>query len=131
MQTVSEAVLDGDADGLHDAWEITHFGSTENADPGTDDDGDGRVNRDEFVAGTLPGDANSFFRVERIERLDAINGFRISWTAVPGRSYAIDWTNDLRNPFVPIAVDLPGGSYIDTHHSASHAGFYRVRVELE
>lgn len=125
FQTVNEAVLDGDADGMHDAWEVTHFGSTEAALPEVDSDGDGLSNSGEFIAGSLPGDPSSCFRIERID------GREISWTAVPGRTYTVYWTADLRTAFVPIAGGLVGGSYTDTLHPTDKAGFYRVKAELK
>jgi hypothetical protein len=125
FQTVNEAVLDGDADGMHDAWEITHFGSTEAALPGVDSDGDGLSNAGEFIAGTLPRDPASRFRIERID------GREIFWTAAPGRTYTVYWTADLRTAFVPLAAGLVGGSYTDTLHAADKAGFYQVKVELK
>jgi hypothetical protein len=48
---------DSDGDGLADLWELNFFGSLQlrgDADP----DGDGASNREEFLAGTLPGDAS-------------------------------------------------------------------------
>jgi hypothetical protein len=131
LQNVNEAVLDGDADGMHDAWEIAHFGSTEAAHPDMDDDGDGLVNSGEFAAGTLPGDAGSYFRIGGIEKLGSVNGYRITWTAVPGRRYSVDWTSDLGMPFVTIAENLTSGSHVDTLHSSGISGFYRIRVELD
>jgi hypothetical protein len=130
FQSVSEARLDGDADGLYDVWEVTHFGSTEAAVPGADSDGDGVLNSAEFVAGTLPGDSGSWFRIQSIERLDS-STYQINWTAVPGRRYTVYWTNDLRNSFVPIASNLVTGNFVDTLHATAASGFYRVAVSLD
>jgi hypothetical protein len=117
--------LDGDADGIADLWEEVHFGATEACLPGADADGDGWSNGAEFVAGTLPGDPGSFFRVE------LRGGNALSWTPAPGRSYAVFWTDDLRNPFVPLAVGLTGGGFTDTVHATRPAGFYQVRVAMD
>ena len=64
MSSGATATADGDDDGLYDAWEVDHFGSTEAGLPDVDSDGDGFWNIDEFVAGTLPDDSNSYFRIE-------------------------------------------------------------------
>ena len=131
FQTVDPATLDGDADGLYDAWEVTHFGSTEAGLPGVDSDGDGVLNVHEFVAGTLPGDRNSFFRIEQITMAVPGGGCKLSWIAMPGRVYSVYWTDDLRNPFVPIATGLTGGVYTDTVHATNSVGFYLIMVELD
>jgi len=44
---------DADRDGMWDGWETNYFGGT-NASPTADPDGDGMINRDEYVAGTNP-----------------------------------------------------------------------------
>jgi len=49
---------DDDADGLPDAWEILHFGGTDEPPEG-DFDGDGATNAAEYSAGTDPTDAAS------------------------------------------------------------------------
>ncbi len=50
--------LDTDADGLPDAWEQTYFGSLTQT-PGSDFDGDGYTNLQEYNAGTNPASAAS------------------------------------------------------------------------
>ena len=49
---------DTDTDGLSDAWERLNFGSL-NSGPDDDNDADGLMNRDEFLAGTNPTTADS------------------------------------------------------------------------
>lgn len=46
---------DSDGDGLADVWELAFFGTLQTRADG-DPDGDGATNREEFRAGTLPGD---------------------------------------------------------------------------
>ncbi len=46
--------LDTDGDGLPDGWERRYFGSDTNGDAGGDPDHDGRNNREEFLTGTNP-----------------------------------------------------------------------------
>jgi hypothetical protein len=56
---------DSDGDGLADLWELTHFGTLAprgDADP----DGDGVTNREEFLAGTLPGEASDRPGIEAV-----------------------------------------------------------------
>ena len=125
VQSGNTAVLDGDADGMQDAWETNHFGSTEAGIPNVDSDGDGVWNIDEFVAGTLPDDPHSYFTVE------AFSGSILSWVAMPGRTYAVEWSDDLRQPFTRIAAGLTGGTYADTQHMTNPVNYYRMQVELE
>src|SRR6185503_9037512 len=54
-------VIDSDADGVADSWEITYFGSLINSAT-TDFDGDGSSNLQEFLDGTNPADTNSVLR---------------------------------------------------------------------
>jgi hypothetical protein len=49
----SNALYDGDGNGLPDAWEIQHFGAT-GVDPNADPDNDGLTNRQEYDLGTNP-----------------------------------------------------------------------------
>jgi hypothetical protein len=123
--SVDPDLLDGDADGMPDGWETDHFGSTEAGFPGVDSDGDGVLNVDESIAGTLPNDAASFFRIEHVDASG------LSWTAVPGRVYSVDWTDDLRQPFVEIATGLTVGTYPVHPQHRAFADYYRIRVRLE
>jgi hypothetical protein len=120
--TVAPELLDGDADGLSDGWEINNFGSTENGSPGVDNDGDGVSNFDEFVAGTQPTNAVSFFRIEQV------NPTGLFWTAVPGRIYSVERTSDLGQPFSQIASGLTVGSYLFNSPTNGAANYYRIRV---
>ena len=125
VQVVNPARLDGDADGLFDNWETNYFGSTESALPGEDPDGDGCVNSNEFIAGTLPMDVSSYFRIEQFD------GSELSWTAVSGRTYSVYWTDSLQNPFVPLAGDVAGGSHSGAESTTNASGFYRIDVEMD
>lgn len=123
IPSVDPATQDGDADGMYDVWETNHFGSTEGALPGVDPDGDGSVNSNEFIAGTLPGDPASYFRIEGFE------GGELVWALAPGRAYSVYWTDNLSEPFEPIAVDLTDGSYVGV--VTNEAGYYRITVEMQ
>jgi hypothetical protein len=57
---------DSDGDGLPDAWEILWLGGI-NKPPGGDNDGDGSSNLNEYLTGTNPNDANSFFHLTIIK----------------------------------------------------------------
>jgi hypothetical protein len=120
--TIEPALLDGDADGLLDGWEIEHFGSTEAGLPGMDSDGDGALNLDEAIAGTNPTNAASFFRIEQVSATG------LFWTAVPGRIYSVERTGDLRAPFTQIASGITVGSYTFNAPTNGSANYYRIHV---
>ena len=105
-----------------DGWEIDNFGSTEAGLPGVDTDGDGANNMAEFIAGTQPTNAASCFRIEQVSPTG------LSWTAVPGRTYSVERTGDLRQPFSPIATGLTVGSYTFNATTNGSANYYRIRV---
>jgi hypothetical protein len=93
--------------------------------PFQDPDGDSSVNSNEFIASTLPGASNSYFRIE------GFAGTNISWNAVSGRTYSVYWTDSLQHPFVPMVGNPTGGSYTDSQAITNPAGFYRINVGME
>jgi len=95
--------------------------------PLVDQDGDGMSDYAEWVAGTDPGNPESYFTIG----IDSMTNY--SWTAVPGRSYTIYWTEDLGIPFTPIATGLiyPQSNFTDSAHGTNTQNFYRLEVELQ
>jgi len=91
-----------------------------------DQDGDGMSDYEEWVCGTDPGNPDSYFTIG----IDNMTNY--IWTAIPGRSYSVYWTDDLRVPFVPIATGLfyPQSNFTDSVHSTNSQNFYRLEVEL-
>ncbi|MCU0858797.1 MAG: hypothetical protein MUC65_10400, partial [Pontiellaceae bacterium] len=121
-----ESVTDGDTDGMPDAWETAQFGSTENGLPDFDSDGDGQNNLEEFVAGTQPANAASYFTIDRI------NAPGIEWTALTGRVYSVDWTSNLLSvPFVEVASGLTQSNFTDNVHTGNAANYYRIKVKMD
>ena len=58
-----------------------------------DSDGDGSGNRAEYAAGTDPLDAASSLGISSFVRGEG--SLTLSWRSVPGRSYAIEESDDL------------------------------------
>ncbi len=117
---------DTDADALDDAWEVayfSHLGQGANDDP----DNDQFSNLQEQIAETNPTNGLSYFAI------DGMQAPSITWTAVPGRSYCVYWTDDLSRPFTPVAwgIKYPQGSYTDESHRTRASNFYYITVEMQ
>ncbi len=92
---VTNVMLDQDGDSIEDWWEIEHGGDSTSMDPGADDDGDGQVNGEEWVALTDPFVEDSTFS--------------ISATVVSNASLELSWPGDSRRRYILKASDFPGG----------------------
>jgi hypothetical protein len=124
-------VADADGDGLPDAWEREFFGSLDRDGSG-DFDGDGLNDREEFLAGTIPRDAGSVFRLLAPDP-ESEGGLGLSWSSTVGRVYRVERSADVRGPFSEVARDLeatpPLNRYQDPTAPGGGTWFYRVLVE--
>jgi hypothetical protein len=107
---LGDANADSDNDGLDDAWEIANFDDGVN-DPlryGVDDDpdGDGSSNFNEYIAGTIPVDPDSFLYVTMIPEGSA-DTFILQWPSVLGKTYAVQSSTNLMEGFNSIANGIP------------------------
>ncbi|VGO16744.1 Subtilisin DY [Pontiella desulfatans] len=127
---------DSDGDQMPDYWEQQYFSSTTGAVATADSDGDGTDNLTEYIAGTLPNNPNSVFKVTSYSA-NHTGGtpFVVNWTTEEGRVYSVSYTYNLKYvdfaPF-PDATDLPSSqnSYTDTVSHAVSPIFYRVDVKI-
>ena len=88
--------IDTDGDGLPDDWESAYFGSTTDADPNADSDGDTMTNAQEYRAGTDPKDRLSFLKVESIGAISATEmRVQIEFNAVSNRTYSVLFREDM------------------------------------
>jgi hypothetical protein len=86
--------VDRNGNGISDPWEQNYFGVVRPSHPGsTDTDGDGSSDYAEFVAGTDPTNRASTLQLLPPVRLSG-GTCRLSWAAVPGRSYRVLTSND-------------------------------------
>ena len=84
--------LDNDGDGMPDVWEEAVGLSPFIDDADADADGDGLSNLQEYLAGTLPLDPSSCLKVNATS---SGNGVRLTFHAVAGRSYTIEYRDAL------------------------------------
>jgi hypothetical protein len=123
---------DQDNDGLPDGWEEDYFGSSTGADPADDPDADGLNNLEEYVAGTDPTNAASFFAITNTTKI--ASGFVLDWSpSTEDRVYSVLWSDALSesNSFEVLESNLlyPKSSYTDTTHQVESEGFYKVEVK--
>jgi hypothetical protein len=135
---VTGTEIDSDGDGMPDAWETLHQLNPNSAScddgPDFDSDGDGVSNYGEYLSGTDPHDPASAMRLTAT--MLPGNKVRLSWKAVPGRRYEIQYANGLEYVFQPLAgAGLPRiatattETFDDTLPSGSaRTRFYRLRV---
>lgn len=93
-----------------------------------DEDGDGKSNGEEDLAGTNPLDNRSFFGVAS-HTVDAEGEFTLTWDPVAGRTYAIRKSSTLAaDSWTTVATGLTSGTWTDPSPLADRQ-FYRVVVE--
>ncbi len=97
---VFAGMVDSDSDGIPDWWMLQYFehptglaGDHSRAED--DSDGDGMTNLEEYLAGTIPTDPTSVFRIQ-VSFVAATNGVVLSWPASASRNYRVQYKSDLR-----------------------------------
>jgi hypothetical protein len=115
-----------------DDWELTHFGLT-GVDPKADYDGDGMTNLEEYLAGTNPLDAQSFFVITG-HLLNPDLGMLVEWSGQPGVRYTVQRSRDL-TAWTNLATEIvaqPGAAqarFIDSSAVGTGHYFYRVSAQ--
>ncbi len=122
---------DTDQDGLADAWEMAQFTDLSH-DGSADSDLDGRTDREEYVAGTLPLNPASQFVVEAVPA-NAGGQVKLAWKAAPERKYRIQFSDDLglgawQDLAVPPVADGDHLTVEDPSEAPLVSRFYRVLV---
>lgn len=137
------APADADDNGLHDYWERLHFGIT--SPSGTaDTDGDGLSNKDEYISGTSPVNANDIPRINISPKANGTLALEFIATAAlqsgytgKNRYYTIETATTLGPDadWLPLADcsnifgdNLPVTKIISMNETRR---FFRLRVRLE
>jgi T5SS/PEP-CTERM-associated repeat protein len=134
-------IVDTDGDSLPNWWE-DRYGLDKNsaADAALDLDGDGVSSASEFLAGTLPNDPTSVFRIVSFQRESG--NTRITWTTVGGKRYRVQ-TNaptgngGFANRFADLSPLITVGGNGEFTTNFLHNGgltnvparYYRIRLE--
>lgn len=107
---LGQSTTDMDNDRMADAWE-SYYGlpvNSDNADADTDDDG--LTDYQEFQLGTNPVDGKTRFAAVVSPVPGDPDRIDISWDAVPGTSYLVEWSPDLSRKFEPITEPMVANS---------------------
>lgn len=123
---------DSDGDNLPDWWELLHFGEASGADANEDPDDDGISNLGEFITGTLPTDAQSYFQA----RMDSRAGLGIAVETITGRVYSLFYSTNLTDGASWIAAPgeehRPGtGSTIWMTPPDLPGAYFRVEIRID
>jgi hypothetical protein len=124
-----ETLLDG---GISTAWLDTYGLPRSNDALLQDSDGDGQLNWEEHDTGMDPSDASSVFKVE--SSTVASGEFVLNWQAVAGKTYAVDYKENLSDDeWIEVDTGVTGvapSTEVEIVLDSEQAcGFFRVRVE--
>jgi len=126
-------LADNDRDGMADAWETNYFGAgaSTNASNATEDpDGDGMINRDEYVAGTNPTNALSVLKLFTVDTNVAV----LRFVAQSNISYAVECRTNLTDAAWTNITNISGQPGVRTVEvnavlaPGSSEQYYRVRT---
>lgn len=128
-----QRLVDTDANGLPDWWELQYFGHLTGTAPTADPDHDGMNNLAEWIAGTNPTNAASVLRLTLVSATNA-NNVVVSWSSVAGKNYWLARSTNLAAGFntvvsTNIAATAPTNTQTDTAILPGNTRFYRVGVE--
>lgn len=121
---------DMDGDNLPDSWETLYFGSYANCEPHGHGDTDGFDNMSEYIAGTIPNDADSFFSVGYSMGSSQI---AVSWNSLTGRTYSVLHTDSLTLPFTNLVTGITPTPPLNTYSppvDSANGGYFKAAVEL-
>jgi Tol biopolymer transport system component len=131
------AAMDSDGDGIPDWWMILHFGHATglagDLSRALDDaDGDGMLNWQEWIGGTVPTDPTD--RLVLGNPVWTASGVTLTWQSVDTITYFVERSSGVSGaPFSAIQSNIAGRfgstSYTDTNMVGSKLFLYRVGVQ--
>jgi Tol biopolymer transport system component len=124
---------DSDGDGIPDSWMTHYFGhptgqASDHSQAQDDADGDGMTNLQEFLAGTDPTDPASVLHIQIAPVVSSTNVI-LSWLAVPGKSYQVQYKDNLSDSLwlnAPGNVSVVGTQAYFTVPADQPNRFYRL-----
>jgi hypothetical protein len=123
---------DFDGDGLPNAWEFLHFGSSTGANPEEDSDGDRLSNQAEYIAGTDPRSAGSVLSVDSMQTDTNAATLVFRWPSVTGRVYSVLRATNMLGAFTQhvggIAATAPTNAYTNAAPAAPGWYYYGIGV---
>jgi hypothetical protein len=125
-------VGDTDGNGLPDWWELKYLGVLTGTPPDGDADHDGASNLFEYLTGTNPTNASSYFH---ITRLTPGSPNKIFVYCAPGYFYTLHRADDLALGWTVVSNQTrispasEGILEMDDYYFSLTGGFYRVRLE--
>ncbi len=123
--TIEPPSEDEDQDGLPDHYEREVFGSLDVSDgEGSDTDGDGINDYQEWLAGSDPTDKESNIDLKLEPQSDG--SIMLEWATMDGRVYDLEWSMH-PGKFAPIVEGLTGANQL-VDNTERVRGFYRLRV---
>ncbi len=125
---------DTDGNGLPDWWELKYFGVLTGTDPNADPDHDGASNLFEYLTGTNPTNASSYFH---ITRLTPGSPNKIFVYCAPGYFYTLERADDLALGWTVVSnqtrISPASEGVLEMDDSSSvtnrYYRFYRVMLE--
>ncbi len=125
---------DVDADHIPNGWEQAYgLNPLDLFDGDTDKDGDGMSNRDEYLAGTNPTNTASCLRISSL--LVTNGNVRVNWTAVRGKTYALQTNSAYCTNFTDcgLMLNIPGSgevvtNFLDLGGATTPVRNYRLRL---
>jgi hypothetical protein len=117
------------------AWLQQYGLATDGSVDFADSDQDGMNSWQEWIAGTVPTDAQSVLKVLSPVPQNNPPGVLVQWQSVPGKSYSLQRSIDLAAPsgFSTLQSNIIGAivttSYLDTNAIGSGPFFYRVGLQ--